>query len=171
MKFNTLACSTLKQPYHFLELKLFRIKYLPSDICFTVHVVFKVSINTAESSPITGFRGVKDCFLNIQSYRNTKKSKVKAENSEKGNQMLQRHAEWLKKIIIRIRTDVLWKRYLKGREWKERNISSWQGNSINKESVRKWCAGRNSRFLFLGLLSLSVNVSKCYNQIILLFFF
>lgn len=40
MKFNTSTCRTLKQVYYFLELKLFRIKYPPSDICFTVHVIF-----------------------------------------------------------------------------------------------------------------------------------
>lgn len=96
MKFNILTCRTLKQACHFLELKLFRIKYPPSDICYTVHVIFKVSINTAKPSPITGFRGVKDFFLKVftvQSYRNTEKSKAKAENSEKGNQILQRRAE------------------------------------------------------------------------------
>lgn len=96
MKFNTLTCRTLKQAYHFLELELFRIKHPPSDICFTVHVIFKLPINNVESSPITRVRGVKDFFFKVftaQSYRNTQKSKAKTENSEKGNQVLQWHAE------------------------------------------------------------------------------
>lgn len=67
MKFNTMTCRTLKQAYHFLELKLFRIKYPPSDVCFTVHVILKFSVNTElfSNSPslITGFRGLKDFFF------------------------------------------------------------------------------------------------------------
>lgn len=63
MKFNTSTCRGSKQACPFLELKLFRIKSPPSDVCFTALVIFKVSINTAEPSPITGFRGVKDFFF------------------------------------------------------------------------------------------------------------
>lgn len=40
------TCKSLKQAYNFLKLKLFRIMYLLSDVCITVHAILKVSNNT-----------------------------------------------------------------------------------------------------------------------------
>lgn len=52
-------------------------------------------------------------------------------------------------MIIRI--DVAWKRYWKVWEWRKRDRLSLPGKSINTDSDRNWCIGRNSRFLFLSL--------------------
>lgn len=109
MKFNTLTCRTLKQAYHFLELALFRIKYPPSDICFTVHVIFKFPINNVESSPITRVRGVKDFFLRCLQPNHIeipKKVKLRQRTVRKVTKCYNGMQSDLKKSIIRIRIDV-----------------------------------------------------------------
>lgn len=41
--------------------------YPLSDVCFTVHVILKVSNNTVQPSPITRLRGVKDFYFFFKS--------------------------------------------------------------------------------------------------------